>query len=51
MRYEVTGTDRGGKRFKISTTILAYALSINLWRGSVWEVVDGKRTRIKEVWN
>ena len=36
MRYKITGVDRNGKRFKILTNNRMHALSINLWKGSVW---------------
>jgi len=48
--YHVTGVLRSGKRFKpMVFTKLYYALRINLWSGSVWEVIDGKRKLIKRV--
>lgn len=51
--YEVTGVLVNGKRFSpIETTSLDHALSINLYRGSVWEVrQDGTRTLLSRVWN
>jgi hypothetical protein len=53
--FLVTGTLRNGKRFSIkySSSIagLSTSLGINLWRGSVWGVKDGKKTLIKRVWN
>ena len=49
--YHVTGIDRYGKRFKIETTNPYYADGINLYRGSVWLVENGKRTLIKRVYN
>ena len=51
MTYHVTGTDRGGRRFKIVTGNYIHALGINMWRGSVWSVTNGKRTLIKRVYN
>lgn len=52
MKYHVTGTDRDGKRFKRVYSNLHYALSINLWNGSVWQVDEnGKRKLIKRVYN
>ena len=47
--YDVTGVDRSGKRFKLSFSGEFHAMGINLWRGSVWRVRDGKRTLIKRV--
>ena len=49
--YEVTGVDRSGSRFSISTKSWIQAMGINLWRGSVWEVKKGKRKLIKRVEN
>lgn len=52
--YEVTGVLTNGRRFKvIKTENLRHALSINLYRGTVWERDEqtGKRRRIKSVYN
>jgi hypothetical protein len=50
--YHVTGLYyQSNRRFKTVYSDLYTALGINLWRGTVWEVVNGKRTRIKSVWN
>lgn len=52
MTYHVTGVDRSGRRFRIVTTSHMHAMCINLWRGSVWAVLDnGKRKLIKRVYN
>lgn len=51
-RYEVTGVDRNGKRFKIVTGAWQHAAGINLWRGSKWLVRhDGKRELIQRTVN
>lgn len=51
-KYIVTGILVNGRRFKaIHTTNRLYAFGINLYRGSVWEVVDGKRKLLLRVWN
>jgi len=51
-RYVITGTDRDGKRFKIETSTLAYALAHNVYNGTLWELLDnGKRKRIKMWYN
>jgi hypothetical protein len=51
-KYHVTGILTTGKRFSpIITDNPHYALSINLYRGSVWQVRDGKRKLIKRVFN
>lgn len=51
--YIVTGILTTGKRFKaIHTDSYIYAISINLYRGSVWEVDEnGARHLIKRVYN
>jgi hypothetical protein len=49
--YHITGvTYRTNKRFKMVTTNKEYAFSINLWSGSIWEVLkSGKRVLLKRV--
>lgn len=49
--YVVTGKTPSGRRVKIITTSRMYAFGINLWRGSVWVLQNGKRKRIKLVNN
>lgn len=52
--YHVTGVDVYGRRFKrIATSNRIHALSINLYRGTVWEVdkETGKRKVMVQVWN
>ena len=51
--YVVTGTLVNGRRFQaIHTKNYNYAMSINLYRGSVWEMQsDGSRKLLKRVWN
>tara|TARA_B100000676_G_C17501766_1_gene543522 strand:- start:85 stop:444 length:360 start_codon:yes stop_codon:yes gene_type:complete len=49
--YEVTGVDRSGRRFKQAYKSKFFAMGVNLWRGSVWHVRDGKRKLIKRVTN
>jgi hypothetical protein len=49
--YVVTGVTVQGKRFRIHTDNLMHAQCINLYRGSVWAVIDGKRKLINRVWN
>ena len=51
VEYHVTGVDRNGRRFKIVTPNLRYADCINLFSGSVWRVVNGKRKLIKRVYS
>ena len=50
-KYIVTGVDTGGKRFKLVYSDLFWAMGINLWRGSVWKEINGKRTLLKRVYN
>ena len=54
-RFEVTGVDVYGKRFKQvygpTASGFKWAMGINLWRGSVWaRKHNGKRKLIKHVW-
>ena len=50
--YAVTGIERNGRRFKITTNSLIHAMGINLHTGTVWEVDHkGKRKAIKRVMN
>ena len=50
--FHVTGINRGGKRFKLVYSSLFMAMSINLYRGSVYAVLDtGKRKLLKRVYN
>lgn len=49
--YVVTGTTPGGKRIKITTTSRMHAFGINLWRGTVWVIENGKRRALKRVCN
>ena len=50
--YQVTGITRDGKRFKITTTNVIHAGGINLFRGTLWEVLpSGRRKVLRRVWN
>ena len=50
--YLVTGYyARTRKRFTLTYPSLHHAMCINLWRGSVLEVTDGKRKLLKRVYN
>jgi hypothetical protein len=50
-KYHVTGVTVRGKRFKYVYSHPMMAMSVNLYRGSVWQVVEGKRTLVKRVFN
>lgn len=51
-KFVVTGVLVNGRRFSpIRTSNPMIADSINLYRGSVWEIINGKRKLIKRVWN
>jgi hypothetical protein len=50
-RYVITGTKKDGKRFRMHSTDLSYAMGINLWKGAVWEVSDSGRKLLKRVSN
>lgn len=49
--YIVTGVRPNGRRFRINCDSIYIATSINLWRGSVWEIKGGKRKLLKRVYN
>ena len=49
--YMATGTDRNGKRFKITSNNYDYIRGLNLWKGTKWLVRNGKRHRICTVAN
>jgi hypothetical protein len=50
--YVITGINRMGRRFKITTGNLHYAYGFNVWKGSLWEIQeDGKRKRIHSWYN
>lgn len=50
--FHVTGITRNGKRFKLVYSSLYMAMSINLYRGSVYAVLDnGTRKLLKRVYN
>ena len=46
-RYVITGKDRSGKRFTPIHT--ATPQHYNIWEGSLWEIVDGKRKLIRRI--
>lgn len=50
-KFHITGVTARGKRFKTVTESVAMALGVNLWRGNVWLVRDGKRRSIRKVTN
>jgi len=50
-KYHVTGVTKLGHRFKLVYSDFITAMCINLWKGSVWEVKNGKRKLIKRVMN
>lgn len=41
----------GNKKFRSVYCSYFQAMGINLWRGNVWEIEDGKRKLIKSVYN
>jgi hypothetical protein len=49
--YTVTGVTTNNKRFKIETSSYEHAAGINLWRGTLWLVRNGKRYVIRQVFN
>lgn len=50
--YCVTGIDRLGKRFKIERANFFHIACINVYRGTLWEVLaSGKRRRLRTYYN
>jgi hypothetical protein len=49
--YLVTGTDRSGRRFRLTCSSWAHASGINLWQGSRWLLRDGRKFRINTTSN
>ena len=49
--YHITGIDCAGKRFKIITRNYIHAMAINVYRGTKWKVVNGKRKVMCRVYN
>ena len=48
-KYVITGTLKSGKRFKpIHTTTPQH---YNIWQGTLWQLVDGKRKKVKDYIN
>lgn len=48
-KYVITGTDRSGKRFApIHTDTPQH---YNIWKGTLWKLVDGKRKLVKHYYN
>lgn len=51
-KFVVTGKlYRSNKRFSNSYDSFNQAMMINLWNGSVWAIINGKRKLIKRVLN
>ena len=49
--YVITGQDRDGKRFRITSESWRYIQSINAWRGTRWLLRNGKKWKIQTVNN
>ena len=50
-KYMVTGVDRNGKRFRITTDTWQHARMINVYRGSKWLLRGNRRYLIQSVNN
>lgn len=48
-QYIVKGEARNGTKFRRVYTNYPYAMAINLWKGRVWVVRNGRRTCLKIV--
>lgn len=49
-KYKITGVDSAGKRFRRFTDNLSYAKSINVYRGTLWEMQPSGKWRRIHAW-
>ena len=50
--FLITGVDREGKRFRITTSSYKQACMYNIWQGNVWALLkNDKRKLLKRVIN
>lgn len=49
MIYVITGILKNGKRFKPITTMFPW--HYNIWQGTIWKLIDGKRKLDHRIWN
>lgn len=49
--FKLTGVDCDGKRFVRTSPSLAYLRCINAWRGTMWEIKDGKTRKLWTIHN
>ena len=48
-KYVITGVLKSGKRFDpIHTNTPQH---YNIWNGTIWKIVDGKRKKIRTIYN
>ena len=48
-KYVITGVLRNGRRFNpINTDTPQH---YNIWRGTIWKLVNGKRKLVVRIWN
>jgi len=50
-KFVVTGVDRNGKRFRLVYDSWLMASSVNVWRGNVWLLRNGKRRLLQSTFN
>ena len=50
-KYKLTGINNDGKRIKIESNNFTYVNCINIYKGNLWEFVDGKWQIIKKINN
>lgn len=48
LRYLLTGKDRAGRCFRITTNTPQH---YNIYQGSLWMLIEGKRKLIKRIYN
>lgn len=49
IKYVITGVLRNGKRFTPIHTITPQ--HYNIWRGTIWRLVKGKRKLVQRIYN
>ena len=49
--YILNGKDKNGKKFRLESKNGYYLSCHNVWRGNLWRVENGKKTRIKTWFN
>lgn len=46
MNFLITGTDKNGNPFKIHTETPWH---YNIWKGTIWKLIEGKKKLVKRI--